>query len=124
MYKYLSLLSLWWKSNMAQNQHGVYIKHVKEHWESEKEIVNEEPTHNGNIFAIVKTCIIKSQQYWAADWRYIWKPKYVRTKLWTAVMITKNILVVVINNQQKMHSYYSTVALRTSVFCEFLYLDV
>lgn len=39
---------------MAQNRHGVYIKHIKEHRESEKEIVNEEPMH-GNIFGdIVK----------------------------------------------------------------------
>lgn len=48
---------------MAQNQHGSYIKHVKEHGESEKQFVNKEATDNGNIFGdIVKTCIMKRQQ--------------------------------------------------------------
>lgn len=65
---------------MAQNQHSLYIEHVKEHWESEKETVNEEPTPKNISGDIVKTCIRKSQQDWAADSRYIWKSKYLRIK--------------------------------------------
>lgn len=84
---------------MAQNQHGSYIKHVKEHWESEKQFVNKKGTDNGNIFGdIVKTCIMKRQQDWTANSTYIWKPAYFRTKFW-AQMITRNILAVLIYNQ-------------------------